>query len=310
MLNFQSLQFTLLNSQINYCNGWLAEESFIADCRLCFCNHLNSKGMALLAACCPALLSQHKAVAAVVAVSAWGFSEKGHVRLFLWHMSKFYLKSTRNKKVNGNFQNPRTQPSLHNISCQKRKVFSITAVSAAFKTLLRGWRDEGRWLRKNKIRGLALLQGKKAQTIFRLCNMSLIKISYNFCFRKVGILVFWWMLCMSPYLHSFISWNKLQLSRCSVLIRALTICHSWESRGQKGDLSQAAGGSWQSAAGWHRLAGCHGLQTVSWSPGAMCGRRNKRSPLYLETQTGRFSTIRVWLNSVLWRVLTGRVSPA
>lgn len=54
-------------------------------------------------ACHPALpsqrgsRSQHKAVAAVVAVSAWRFSEKVHVQLFLQHVSKFYLKSIRKK---------------------------------------------------------------------------------------------------------------------------------------------------------------------------------------------------------------------
>lgn len=74
--------------------------------------------------------------------------------------------------------------------------------------------------RKEKIRGLELHE-KKTQTIFRLCNTCLITISYNFCSRKVGILVLWWMLCMPPCFCSFISWNEAQLYRCSVLIRAL-----------------------------------------------------------------------------------------
>lgn len=54
---------------------------------------------ALPSAALPARLGAHKAVAAVVAVNAWRFSEKVHVQLFLWRVSTFYLTSTRNKRL-------------------------------------------------------------------------------------------------------------------------------------------------------------------------------------------------------------------
>lgn len=121
--------------------------------------------------------------------------------------------------------------------------------------------------KKKKIR-LSTSSGKKPK-LYLGC-ITLIKISCQLGFRKAGVLVFWWMLCMPPWFCSFISWNKVQLYWCSVLIRALFATAEnpeirWVIQGRKASPPELLG-KLAIAAGWHSLADCHGFQTVKLIP--------------------------------------------